>query len=346
VDCGLTPFVDALPIPPALAPTGTREDGVLQYTVEVVDAQQQLHSELPDTDVWTYNGAYPSFTIEATVGVPIEVTYINNLPTARGQRGSHLFEVDQCPHGPNYYADSARISTHLHGGHVPARVDGQPELTILPGETDVFEYPNNQEPATLWYHDHALGITRLNVYSGMAGYYLLRDDFETNLGLPSGEFEIPVVIQDRTFNPDGSLFYPPTITNAFRVQGRPHRGERQGVAVPEREAGQVPLPPAERLPIPGVQPQVGESRRSESDHPVHPDRHGRRSHRCAHPPRHDQHHGAGRALRRDRRFRRHPGRYRNRAAQRRADQPADPERHEVRGDERGRVGPCRPACVQ
>jgi hypothetical protein len=124
VDCGLTPFVDALPIPPALAPTDTRQDGVLQYTVEAVDAQQQLHSELPDTDLWTYNGAYPSFTIEATVGEPIEVTYINNLPTARGQRGSHLLAVDECPHGPNYYADSARISTHLHGGHVPARFDG------------------------------------------------------------------------------------------------------------------------------------------------------------------------------------------------------------------------------
>jgi spore coat protein A len=199
-----------------LAPTGTRADGALQYTVEVIDAKQQLHSELPDTDVWTYNGAYPSFTIEATVNEPIEVTYINNLPTARGRRGSHMLEVDQCAHGPNYYADSARIVTHLHGGHLPARFDGQPEYTILPGETDVYEYPNNQPPATLWYHDHALGITRLNVYAGMAGFYLLRDDFENKLGLPSGEFEVPLVIQDREFNPDGSLFYNPTLQDAFK----------------------------------------------------------------------------------------------------------------------------------
>jgi spore coat protein A len=216
VDCGLTPFVDALPIPPALAPTGTREDGVLQYTIEVVDTQQQLHSELPATDLWTYNNAYPSFTLETTVGVPIEVTYINNLPTAKGQRGSHLLDVDECAHGPNYYGDSARISTHVHGAHVQARFDGQPELTILPGETDVYEYPNNQEPATMWYHDHALGITRLNVYAGMAGYYLLRDAFEIELGLPSGEFEIPLAIQDREFNEDGSLFYNPTLQNAFK----------------------------------------------------------------------------------------------------------------------------------
>jgi spore coat protein A len=216
VDCGLTPFVDALPIPPPLAPTGTRADGALQYTVEAVAASQQLHSELPPTDLWTYNGAYPSFTIEATVGDPIEVTYINNLPTARGQRGSHLLDVDQCAHGPNYYGDSARISTHVHGAHVPARFDGQPELTILPGETDVYEYPNNQDAATMWYHDHALGITRLNVYSGMAGFYLLRDAFEAGLGLPSGEFEVPIVIQDREFNPDGSLFYNPTLQDAFK----------------------------------------------------------------------------------------------------------------------------------
>jgi spore coat protein A len=216
VDCGLTPFVDALPLPPALAPTGTRPDGVPQYTVEVVATTQQLHSELPETDLWTYNGAFPSFTIEATVGDPIEVTYVNNLPTAKGNRGSHLLDVDRCPHGPNYYADSARISTHLHGGHLPARFDGQPELTILPGEIDVYQYPNAQDPSTLWYHDHALGITRLNVYSGMAGFYLLRDDFENNLGLPSGEFEVPMAIQDREFNPDGSLFYNPTITSAFK----------------------------------------------------------------------------------------------------------------------------------
>lgn len=125
VDCGLTPFVDALPIPPVLPAAGTRPDGVTQYTVDVEAVSQQLHSELPDTDVWTYNGAYPSFTIEARTGTPIEVTYNNNLPT-NGRRGGHLFEVDECAHGPNIWGDAARISTHLHGGHLPAADDGQP----------------------------------------------------------------------------------------------------------------------------------------------------------------------------------------------------------------------------
>lgn len=217
VDCGLTPFVDPLPIPPVLQPDVAGGTG---YTVSVEAASQVLHSELPATDLWTYNGAYPSFTIEARKGVPIEVNYVNNLPTARGNRGSHLLEVDECPHGPNYYADSARVVTHLHGGHLPARFDGQPEYHILPGESDLYQYPNNQDAATLWYHDHALGITRLNVYTGMAGFYLLRDELDTGdatnpLGLPSGDEEIEMVIQDREFNTDGSLFYNPTIQDAF-----------------------------------------------------------------------------------------------------------------------------------
>ena len=220
VDCGLTPFIDPLPIPPVLAPTGTRADGVLQYTVSVEAATQNAHSELPDTDLWTYNGSWPSSTIVAQKGVPIEVTYQNNLPS-RGNRGGHILDVDECAHGPNYFSDAPLIVTHLHGGHVPARVDGQPEYTILPGEFDVYEYPNNQDAATVWYHDHALGITRLNVYSGLAGFYLIADAEDTlgpdnAFGLPSGQYEIGLAIQDREFNSDGSLFYNPTLQNAFK----------------------------------------------------------------------------------------------------------------------------------
>ncbi|OHD24525.1 MAG: hypothetical protein A2064_10450 [Spirochaetes bacterium GWB1_66_5] len=83
----------------------------------------------------------------------------------------------------------------------------------------VFEYPNDQRAATLWYHDHTLGITRLNVYAGLAGFWILRDEAEEALDLPSPaprlseapgtrHYEIPMVIQDRSFRPDGSLFYP------------------------------------------------------------------------------------------------------------------------------------------
>jgi spore coat protein A len=221
-DCGLTPFVEPLPIPPILPSTGTRADGVVQYTVSVEEASQSVHPDLPDTSLWTYNGAWPAATIVAVRGQPIEVTYQNNLPAGGGgRRGNNLLEVDTCAHGPNYYGDSKRIVTHLHGGHVPAAVDGQPEYTILPGEIDVYEYPNDQDAGTLWYHDHALGITRLNVYGGMAGFYLLADAEDTlgldNIfGLPSGPYEIGLAIQDRTFNADGSLFYGAQLEDAFK----------------------------------------------------------------------------------------------------------------------------------
>jgi spore coat protein A len=220
--CGLTPFVEALPIPPILQPTGTRADGVPQYTISVEEAVQSVHPELPDTTVWTYNGSWPASTIVAVQGQPIEVTYQNNLPgNSGGNRGSNILEVDTCAHGPNDWGDSKRISTHLHGGHVPARVDGQPEFTILPGEIDIYEYPNNQEAGTVWYHDHALGITRLNVYAGMAGFYLIADDEDTlgpdnAFGLPSGQYEIGLAIQDRSFNEDGSLFYNAQLEDAFK----------------------------------------------------------------------------------------------------------------------------------
>ncbi len=210
VDCGLEPFVDALPVPGVLAPTGVRADGVPQYEISMTQQQQQLHRDLPPTDVWTYAGSFPGPTIEATTGQPIEVKYTNDLPA-----NTHYLAVDTCAHGPNYWDNSPRTVPHLHGGHVPARFDGQPEYDFLPGEFDTYEYPNNQLPATLWYHDHALGITRLNAYMGLAGFYLLRDGFEAGLGLPSGEFEIPLVVQDRQFNPDGSLYYPATLQDHF-----------------------------------------------------------------------------------------------------------------------------------
>jgi len=69
-------------------------------------------------------------------------------------------------------------------------------------------YPNNQQAGYLWYHDHSLGVTRLNVYMGLAGLYFMRDSVESALNLPMGEFEVPLVIQDRRFNSDGSLRYP------------------------------------------------------------------------------------------------------------------------------------------
>ena len=116
---------------------------------------------------------------------------------------------------------------HLHGGHSDYQFDGNPEFFFSPGGkvkgpqwdfvpggfTNTFRYDNNVQAGNLWYHDHALGITRLNVYAGLAGFYFVRDEFDTGkdgnpLGLPAFPYELAYAIQDRMFTADGALFYP------------------------------------------------------------------------------------------------------------------------------------------
>jgi bilirubin oxidase len=131
---------------------------------------------------------------------------------------------------------------HLHGAHVTEESDGYPEAWFLPVARNIpssyarvgsfydrfraeardrygvnwdpgtatFQYRNDQRATALWYHSHALGVTRLNIYAGLAGQYLLRggaNDLPAGV-LPGGPFEIPLIMQDRSFNSDGSLFFP------------------------------------------------------------------------------------------------------------------------------------------
>jgi spore coat protein A len=210
----LTPFLDALPIPAVASPTSGTAGGIASYTIAAREVSQQLHSQLPATRVWGYgsgaSGAtYPGPTILASRDNPVTVTWANDLRDAQGNlRTTHYLPVDLCIQGPDMAGPSARIVTHLHGGHVPPESDGYPENTLLPGQQTTYVYPNHQNAGTLWYHDHAMGITRLNVIMGLAGYYLLTDPTEAALSLPSGPFEMGLAIQDRSFNPDGSFKYP------------------------------------------------------------------------------------------------------------------------------------------
>lgn len=182
--------------------------------------------------------AWPGATFEATRGVPVRVTWTNALAGV-----SHMFPVDPtlhwadpddagmpmapfAPYPPGYPSAQATVPlvTHLHGGEVASASDGFPLAFVTPdgkhgpaygsvvdGETNAatYLYPNGQPATTLWYHDHALGITRLNVMAGLAGFYLLRDPADPMAAnLPSGEFDVPLAIQDRTFLADGSLAFP------------------------------------------------------------------------------------------------------------------------------------------
>jgi spore coat protein A len=208
----LTPFVDELPRPAVAMPASTSADGTAQYRMSIIQTTQKLHRDLPATTVWGFSdghgpGGYPGPTIEAKVEQPIDVTWVNDLRDGSGAfLQAHPLHVDSCPHGAS--DGPPRVAIHLHGGHTPSDSDGLPEQVMVPGQSKTFHYPNHQRAATLWYHDHAMGVTRLDVMMGMAGYYVLRDDAEAALGLPSGEYDVPLAVQDRTFLPDGSLFYP------------------------------------------------------------------------------------------------------------------------------------------
>jgi spore coat protein A len=205
----LKKFVDPLPIPPILKAKGKR-NGIPYYEVTMKQVKQKLHRDLPPTTVWGYNGIYPGPTFETRRNQPIAVKWKNELPF------EHLLPVDRTVHGAEPDKPSVRTVVHLHEGRVKVESDGYPDAWFTQnfenvGPTfihEVYYYPNCQRPATLWYHDHAVGITRLNVYAGLAGLYLLRDQDEEELNLPKGKFEIPLVIQDRSFYPNGELFYP------------------------------------------------------------------------------------------------------------------------------------------
>jgi FtsP/CotA-like multicopper oxidase with cupredoxin domain len=215
----LTPWIDALPRPKVATPTSGSAGGAASYAIAMRETTQKLHSELPPTVVWGFDDgtgtSYPGPTIEASTNAAINVDWINDLRDIQtGElRTSHRLEVDTaCIHGAE---DTPKTVVHLHGGHVPADVDGYPEDTFLPGQQVTYRYPNNQPPGTLWYHDHALGITRLNVYLGLAGLYTVRDATEAALGLPAGAFEVPLVLQDRQFDANGQLSYPATWHDHF-----------------------------------------------------------------------------------------------------------------------------------
>jgi cysteine-rich repeat protein len=218
----LTPYVDALPIPAVATPISGSPGAAATYTLTMREFQQQLHSQLPITRVWGYDdGVAPLHTpgpiIVARTGQPVTVNWVNDIRdfvTNVPRTDHHYLAVDTLQDGSGNVCimgavDQAKTVVHLHGGHVPASVDGYPEETFLPGDPPMsYTYPNNQQAGYLWFHDHALGITRLNVYMGLAGAYLVRDSVEDAINLPRGQYEVPLVIQDRKFNPDGTLNYP------------------------------------------------------------------------------------------------------------------------------------------
>jgi FtsP/CotA-like multicopper oxidase with cupredoxin domain len=202
---GLSRFTEQLPIPPIV---DARAGGV--FPLSMGQGMHRFHQDLPLATTWGYGGAnYLGPTFQAMRNVPVTIQAANQL-------GAHPldFAIDLSLHGavPTDLTQP-RASLHLHGGNTAPSSDGHPEDTFMPGQGHPYFYNNNQEAANLWYHDHALGLTRLNVYAGLAGAYWLRDQFDTGspgnpIGLPTGEYEVPIVVQDKLFDIDGNVAYP------------------------------------------------------------------------------------------------------------------------------------------
>jgi spore coat protein A len=184
------PFGVPLPVPPVLEPV--RSDASADY-YEITQKVGQA-GILPglQTEVWGYDGIFPGPTIESRRGRRTVVRHRNELDVP--------------------------VVVHLHGGKTPPEHDGYPTDTIIPvggrdggnmaQGTKEYVYPLDQPAATLWYHDHRMDFTGPQVYKGLTGFHLIRDDEEEALGLPTGERDIPLMICDRSFAEDGSFRYP------------------------------------------------------------------------------------------------------------------------------------------
>lgn len=220
----LTKYIVPLPTPGngirVAQASGTGAYSFLQQEITV-----SVHPNLTPTPVWAYDdesgqpgqaGAF-GVVVVAQSGTPITMQFTNLLP----QSYPAWLPVDTRL-TPVETGSAVRAMTHLHGGAVAAASDGNPVVNPLGfgrGDVQTVTYPNQASltPATmLWAHDHGPGTTRLNVVAGLAMGYIVRDQYDDGqdggpIGIPGGAYEVPLVIQDRSYNADGTLFYPTSL---------------------------------------------------------------------------------------------------------------------------------------
>lgn len=169
-----------MPVPPT-AHVSTLSVTADYYRMTMEEAYKEVIPGF-QTKVNTFNGSFPGPVIRAWSGRRVVLTQTNNL--------------------------TVPTSVHLHGAHVPSSSDGSPmDLIPVGGGTKTYTYPNQQSHANLWFHDHAHHLESETVYRGLTGTYLLQDDTEIRLGLPSGAYDVPISIRDARFDEDGQLVY-------------------------------------------------------------------------------------------------------------------------------------------
>ncbi|MGE5178492.1 MAG: multicopper oxidase domain-containing protein [Bacteroidota bacterium] len=207
----LAKFVDPLPIPAVAQPVMPN-----YYEIGAYQIQQKLHRDLPLTTVYGYGtseaaASYPGPTIVAQRNVPIQIKWTNHL----GMTHILSYAIDPTIMKAET-STGVPITTHVHGAEVEPQSDGGPMTWFTPNfaETgpdfkgEIRNYANTQLPSTIWYHDHAFGYTRHNVYAGLAGYYIVTDPGHEPSGLPEAPYDMGLCIQDKMFTADGQLWYP------------------------------------------------------------------------------------------------------------------------------------------
>jgi spore coat protein A, manganese oxidase len=204
----LPKFVDPLPIPPTAQAAGYRPSPmnpgvkVPYYKIAMRQFEKRVHRDLKPTLLWGYESAWPGPTFETRSGEELLVEWANELPE------KHFLPIDHDLHGAHVGTPEVRTVVHLHGARVPPGDDGHPENWYVRGNSAAYHYPNRQDAMMLWYHDHAMGIHRLNMFAGLLGLFVIRNSVEEALNLPKGRYEVPLVLCDRIFDQQGRLNYP------------------------------------------------------------------------------------------------------------------------------------------
>ncbi|MEE1752517.1 multicopper oxidase domain-containing protein [Streptomyces sp. SP18CS02] len=238
----LVPYVDPLTVPPVLRPD--RPDVLQEIEIALRPTWVRMHTQLPPTLMWGYEGSVPGPTIEVRRGQRIRIAWTNRIPPG-SEYPVTAVEVDRVagqpdPHnrpgreGAEPSKDVAALPawsvTHLHGAQTGGGNDGWADNAVGYGDAQLSEYPNDHQAVQWWYHDHAMNITRWNVYAGLVGTYLVRDDEEDALGLPSGARELPLILADRNLDRDedgsgrlnGRLLHKTTVlTRSHPETGKP-----------------------------------------------------------------------------------------------------------------------------
>lgn len=190
-----TPFSEPLPLLPELRPIASTSDTDL-YEVDIKPANVNILPGLT-TPAFTFNGGFTGPLFRTRTGRRTKIIYRNRLDRP--------------------------ANVHLHGAHVTAAHDGHPMDLIQPGQSRLYDYPNTQQGATLWYHDHSHHTEAEHVYHGLEGMYIIDDPSESALGLPRGAYDVPILLRDALFEDNGKLIFGgnPNSRDTVLANGKP-----------------------------------------------------------------------------------------------------------------------------